>query len=140
MAQDLAEFTSKVKKQGMMLCFPLGKTLDLALRHFGFAPDQPVLLRFSAERLEIRPLNAPAVVREKLKRSAGELKSFTDRMRDYARDLPPGNQDDEESTEGDLRSLVECLIADNLDPAIRQLESVDELGGPDRSERGPGDF
>jgi len=126
MAKDLAEFTSEVKRQGMMLCFPLGKTLDLALRQFGFVPGQPVLVRFSTERLEIRPLNAPAVVREKLKRSAGELKSFTDRMRDYARDLPAGNDDDEESAELELRSLVECLIADNLEPALRQLESVDE--------------
>src|SRR3954451_7077909 len=133
MAKDLAEFTSKLKKQGTMLCFPLGKTLDLALRQFGFLPDQPVLVRFSAERLEIRPLNGPAVVREKLLRSAGELRSFTDRMRDYARDLPPGNEDDEESAELALRSLIECLIADNLDPAIRQLEGVEEPGGPDRS-------
>jgi hypothetical protein len=131
MAGELTELKSKVTKQGTMLCFPLGKSLGVALRRFGFAPDQPVLVRFADELLEIRPLNTPEAVRDKLRLAAGELRAFAERMRILIKDLPP--VDDEEleeqgSLEGELLGLLECLLADDLVPAIQKLEGVDELG------------
>jgi len=67
MTDDLAEFKSKVSRQGMMLCFPLGKSLGIALKRSGFAPDQPVVVRFEEERLEIRPLSSPEAIRDKVR-------------------------------------------------------------------------
>jgi hypothetical protein len=32
------------------------------------------------------------------------------------------------SLEGELLGLLECLLSDDLDPAIQKLEGVDELG------------
>jgi hypothetical protein len=140
---DLAEFKSKVSKQGTMLCFPLGKSLGIALKRFGFAPGQAVLVRFDQERLEIRPMSSPEVVRDKLKQAAGELKAFRERMRNLAEDLPSVSDEEleEEGTlEDHLLGMLECLLSDDLDPAIQKLEGVDELGPalPPRKTRQPG--
>jgi hypothetical protein len=135
MPEDLVELTSRVTTQGTTLCFPLGKTLARVLDRFGFGLEEQVVLRFSDERLEIRRLNTPRAVREKLKQSAVDLRAFTERMRDFARDLPAGPDeelDPETEREGELLGMLECLITDDLDPAVRKLESADELGGPDR--------
>jgi hypothetical protein len=139
MPENLVELTSKVTRQGTMLCFPLGKALARVLDRFGFGLEEQVVLRFSDERLEIRLLNSPGAIREKLKRSAVDLRAFTERMRGFARDLPAGpdeEPDPEAAREGELLGMLECLITDDLDPAVQKLESADELGGPDRSRKG----
>lgn len=128
---DRAEFKSKVTRQGTMLCFSLGKSLGIALKRYGFLPGQPVVVRFDRERLEIRPLNTPEEIRDKLRLAGGELKAFRERMRALANDLPQVTDEELEgglSLEGELLGLVECLLSDDLDPAIRKLEGVDELG------------
>ncbi|MEO6193780.1 MAG: hypothetical protein ABIS20_12280 [Thermoanaerobaculia bacterium] len=140
---DLAEFKSKVTRQGTMLCFPLGKSLGIALKRYGFIPGQPVVVRFDRERLEIRPLNTPEEVRDKLRLAGGELKAFRNRMRALAKDLPPVSDEElegEASLEGELLGLLECLLSDDLDPAIQKLEGVDELGpvSPAQEARRPG--
>ena len=139
MAEDSTELTSKVTKQGTTLCFPLGKAVAGALERFGFGLESPVVLRFSDERLEIRPLHTPRAIRERLRQAAGDLREFTERIRGFARDLPPGSEEQEPEAlrEGELLGMLECLIADDLDPAVQKLESVDELGGPERSRSQP---
>jgi hypothetical protein len=140
---DLAEFKSKVSKQGTMLCFPLGKSLGIALKRFGFAPGQAVLVRFDQERLEILPMSSPEVVRDKLKQAAGELRAFRERMRNLVKELPSGSDEELEedgTLEGELLGMLECLLSDDLEPALRKLESVDELGPvpPPKRTRRPG--
>ena len=135
MAKDLTELGSRVTKQGTTLCFPLGRTLPRVLARFGFGLDEPVVLRFSDERLEIRPVSSPGAIRAKVKQSAEDLRQFTERMRELARDLPAGPDEEiegEPAREGELLAMLECLITDDLDPAVQKLESVDELGGPER--------
>jgi hypothetical protein len=130
MAEDRTELASRVKMQGTMLCFPLEKPPGGVLERFGFGLEQPVLVRFSDERLEIRPLNTPAAVREKLKRAAVDLRGFTDRMRGYLEELPRLSEEElkrDEVEESELIGMLECLISDDLQAAIRKLESVDEL-------------
>jgi hypothetical protein len=130
MPEELTEFTTTVKKQGTMLCLPLGKTLGLALQRFGFAPDQPVVVRFSAQRLEIRPVASLGAVRDQMLRSVDELRAFREKMRGLLAALP--HLTDEqleagETPEGELLGTLECLISDDLDPAIRKLQSVERL-------------
>ncbi len=135
MAEDSTELTSKVTRQGTALCFPLGKTVAGALERFGFGLEAPVVLRFSDERLEIRPLHTPRAIRDKLRQAARDLREFTERMRGFARDLPAGPEEEqgaEAARQGELLGMLECLLADDLDPAVQKLEGVDELGGPDR--------
>ena len=130
MRKDLTEFTTTVKKQGTMLCLPLGKTLGLALQRFGFAPDQPVVVRFSEQRLEIRPVASLGAVREGMLRSVDELRAFRDKMRGLLESLPRVTDEQLESggtPEGELLGTLECLISDDLDPAIRKLQSVGTL-------------
>jgi hypothetical protein len=133
MSEDLTEFTTTVKKQGTMLCLPLGKTLGLALERFGFAPDQPVVVRFSAERLEIRPVGSLGSVREKMLRSVAELRAFREKMRGLLESLPRVPDEALESggsPEGEILGTLECLISDDLEPAIRKLQSVERLEDP----------
>ncbi|MFL6262048.1 MAG: hypothetical protein ACJ76Y_20315 [Thermoanaerobaculia bacterium] len=135
MAEDLTEFTTTVKKQGTMLCLPLGKTLGLALQRFGFAPDQPVVVRFSEQRLEIRPVGSLGSVREKMLRSVAELRAFREKMRALLESLPHVPDEALEnggSVEGEILGTLECLISDDLDPAIRKLRSVEKLENPER--------
>jgi hypothetical protein len=132
MPEDLTEFTTTVKKQGTMLCLPLGKTLGLALERFGFAPDQPVVVRFSAQRLEIRPVASLGSVRDRMLRSVDELRAFRDKMRGLLDSLPRVTDEQLESgdtPEGELLGTLECLISDDLDPAIRKLQSAERLKG-----------
>ena len=128
MPEDLTEFTTTVKKQGTMLCLPLGKTLGLALQRFGFAPDQPVVVRFSEQRLEIRPVASLESVRDRMLRSVDELRAFRDKMRGLLDSLPRVTDQELESgdtPEAELLGTLECLISDDLDPAIRKLQSAE---------------
>ncbi len=135
MPEDLTEFTTTAKKQGTMLCLPLGKTLGLALERFGFAPDQPVVVRFSEQRLEIRPVASLGAVRDQMLRAADELRAFRDRMRGLLQSLPRVSDEEIErggTPEGEVLGTLECLISDDLDPAIRKLRSVEALEILDR--------
>ncbi|HEY4589244.1 MAG TPA: hypothetical protein VII86_08440 [Thermoanaerobaculia bacterium] len=130
MPEELTEFTTTVKKQGTMLCLPLGKTLGLALQRFGFAPDQPVVVRFSAQRLEIRPVASLGAVRDQMLRSVDELRAFREKMRELLAALPQLTDEELETgdtPEGELLGTLECLISDDLDPAIRKLQSAERL-------------
>ncbi|HEY4591020.1 MAG TPA: hypothetical protein VIJ61_01350 [Thermoanaerobaculia bacterium] len=130
MLEELTEFTTTVKKQGTMLCLPLGKTLGLALQRFGFAPDQPVVVRFSAQRLEIRPVASLGAVRDQMLRSVDELRAFREKMRELLAALPQLTDEELETgdtPEGELLGTLECLISDDLDPAIRKLQSAERL-------------
>jgi hypothetical protein len=80
-------------------------------------------------------------VKEKLKLKAGELKVFTGGIRSLAEELLPAVPEEEPeggSLAGELLGMMECLLADDLDPAIRKLEGVDDLGPavPPERERG----
>jgi len=137
MVTDLQEFESMLKRQGSVLCLPVGRSLDLALRRHGFEPGQSVILRFALERLEIRPRNTTEEIRDKLLSAAEEIKSFKARMLAFARDLPPVSDEEPEEAEtleGDLLGMLECLVADDLEPAIAKLESVTRLGPSPSSE------
>ena len=110
-----------------MLCLPLGKSLGTALKRYGLEADQEVVVRFRRERLEIRPRNTPEEIRRKLKGAVEELRSLRERIQDWARELPstPGEEPEgEETPEGELLGMLECLLSDDLEPAIRKLESA----------------
>lgn len=134
MPEELTEFMTTVKKQGTMLCLPLGKTLGLALQRFGFAPDQPVVVRFSEQRLEIRPVASLGAICDQMLRSVDELRAFREKMRGLLESLPHLMNDEREigeTPEGELLGTLECLISDDLDPAIRKLQSVERLKEPE---------
>ncbi|HEY0513348.1 MAG TPA: hypothetical protein VGH73_15670 [Thermoanaerobaculia bacterium] len=72
--------------------------------------------------------------REKLKARTRDLKDFAAWMRGLLEGLPPVSdeaQEEGETPEGELQGLLECLLFDDLEPAIRKLESVDQLGEPE---------
>lgn len=130
MPVDISEFQTRLKRQGLMLCFPLGRSLGVALEHFGFQVDQEVVMRFGQERLEILPRTSTEAARDKMLSAAGELRSVRDRMQAIASsfsDVTDEELEKEETPEAELLGVLECLVADDLDPAIEKLESVASL-------------
>jgi len=127
---DLSDFVSTLKMQRQMLCFPLGDSLPVALHIFGFRPGQDVLVSFEHERLEIRPRNTPREIQAKLQAGAAELRRFQARMQALLKELPAVSEDElaeSETVESELLGTLECLINDDLGPAIQKLESVASL-------------
>lgn len=131
MAVDLSEFASTLKQQGTTLCLPLGRTLGLALSRFGFQPGQEVVVRFAHEKLEVLPRGSSREVRRKLTRAAEELRAFAEGMRTLLQELPEVPDDEPEKAdtwEAEVLGMLECLLADDLLPAIEKLESVESWG------------
>jgi hypothetical protein len=130
MSRDVSELASELQRQGTMICLPVGS--ELALERFGFRTGQQVMIRFARERVEIRPRGTPEAVRGRLKLAARDLRELAEQMKDLARELPSAGAgpsvEGAEGLEEELVAMVECLLADNLEPAIRRLEAVDELG------------
>lgn len=133
MRGDISEFKSKLKKQGFMLCFPLGASLPTALKAFGFVLDQDVVVRFRYDRLEILPRSSPELLRDKLLAHADDVRDLKERMQAYMKELPQVSDEEleeEETLEAELLGMLECLVADDLDPALEKLESVASFGPP----------
>jgi hypothetical protein len=130
MSREVSELASELQRQGAMLCLPVGG--ELMLERFGFQTGQPVVVRFARGRVEIRPRGTPEAVKERLKRTARELRDLADQMKELARELPSASGDrpveGAAGLEAELVAMVECLLVDNLEPAIRQLEGLDEVG------------
>lgn len=139
MSGDISEFRSKLKKQGFMLCLPLGASLPTALKAFGYEIDQDVVVRFRYDRLEILPRSSPELLRDKLLGHVVDLERFKERIQAYMKELPPASEEDleEETLETELQGLLECLVADDLDPAISKLRSVALFDPAAASKPGP---
>jgi hypothetical protein len=139
MSRDLSEFKSKLTKQGYNLCLPLGASLPTALKAFGFVPGQDVVVRFRYDRLEILPSSSPELLRDKLLSHVDDVRLLKERMQAYMKELPEVSDEEleeEETLEAELMGLLECLVADDLDPAIEKLESVARFGPPAASSKG----
>lgn len=125
MRGEISEFRSKLRKQGYNLCLPLGASLPMALKAFGYEVGQEVVVRFHHDRLEIFPRSSPELLREKV---LDELKGFKERIEAYRKELPWAPE--EETLEAELQRLLERLVANDLDPAIAKLRSVALFGPP----------
>jgi hypothetical protein len=63
-------------------------------------------------------------------RSVDELRAFREKMRELLAALPQLTDEELETgdtPEGELLGTLECLISDDLDPAIRKLQSAERL-------------
>lgn len=139
MSKDLSEFTTTLEQEGMSLRLRLGGRLATALERFGFRPGQKVLVRFAQGRLQVLPCNTTQEARDLLALAAQELREFEGRVREVLIRLPTVSDEqleNEETLEGELQGLLECLLADDLGPAIDKLESADQLGVPRGQRRG----
>lgn len=133
MSRDISEFKSKLAKQGYSLCIPLGASLPTALKAFGFAVGQDVVVRFRYDRLEILPRSSPELLRDKLLGHVDDVKVLKERMLAYMKELPEISDEDleeGETLESELMGMLECLVADDLDAAIQKLESVARFAPP----------
>jgi hypothetical protein len=140
MSTDLSEFTTTLEQQGTSLCLPLGGMLAMALERSGFGPGQRVLVRFGPGRLQVLPFTTTQEVRDGLALVAKDLRLLEARIRELLIRLPTLSDEQletGETLEGELQGLLECLLADDVVPALRKLEAVDQLGAPPRQRPGP---
>jgi hypothetical protein len=134
MSTELSEFASTLHTLGTVLCVPLGSSLEEILRQCGFHPDQEVIVRFGKDRVVILPRNTIEEILRKTKLAAGDLREVRERIWGLMEALPAATHEDvihedadrEESPEEVLLGTLECLIADDLSPAIDKLESLKE--------------
>jgi hypothetical protein len=56
-----------------------------------------------------------------------ELRAFGRDARKFVRTRPDKPEDELEILEGDMLGTVECLLMDDLEPALRKLEELDGL-------------
>lgn len=67
-----------------------------------------------------------ASARAQIRIAVEELERVQVRLQGVAEELPPSPPETEEPVEGEvaLRSTIECVLADSLRPAIRDLRSA----------------
>lgn len=138
MVNESSAFDSRLEARGNGLCLPLEGELEVVLERFGFHADQEVVVRLTPDRLEIRPRNTPGEIQVRMKRGALELQQLADRVKAWAEELPalPDEElGDEMTWAEEVRGMLECLLGDNLVPAIRKLETVDDLLPPPAGHR-----
>jgi hypothetical protein len=77
-------------------------------------------------RKEFQMTEAEAAAQVQLRTVTEELAKIQTVLRGIAESLPPSPPDDEEPQEGAgaLRSVIECVLADSLQPAIRDLQAA----------------
>ena len=86
--------------------------------------------------------NTSEEIRDKLLNAAKEIRAFKEKILALAKDLPQATDEElveDETLEAELLGMLECLVADNLDPAIAKLESVMELGPEPAGSSGEGE-
>ncbi len=138
MVNDSSELDSRLETQGTRLCLPLEGGLEVVLERFGFHADQEVVVRLTPDRLEIRPRNTPGEIQVRMKRRVLELQQVADRLQAWAAELPALPEEDlgdEMTWAEEIRGMLECLLGDNIVPAIQKMESVDDLLPPPAGRR-----
>jgi hypothetical protein len=133
MSTDLSEFMTTLELEGLSLRLALGERLARALERSGFRPGQKVLVRFGQERFQVLLCNTTQEVRDHLAVVAQGLRLLEASVRELLIRLPGVSDEQlesEETLEGELQGLLECLLADDVVPAIRKLEAADRLGWP----------
>lgn len=135
MSIELTEFESKLKVQGGTVSLVVGRSAWTLMQALGFRKGQGVLIRFGREKMEIRPRDTPWQIVQKLKLHRDELKEMEGQIRAYLGklprvsdeelgDLPEGQPEEPLTLETELLATLECLLADDLEPAIRKLETL----------------
>ncbi|MDP9122372.1 MAG: hypothetical protein M3O15_13560 [Acidobacteriota bacterium] len=67
---------------------------------------------------------AEADPRRTLRKITRGLATLREQLQDLLDTLPRPPEDREDETPADLRSQVECVLTDSLDPALRNLSSL----------------
>lgn len=109
------------------------------LERFHFADGQEVRVRIVDDRLEIRPRRLVHDIQLGLGRLAAQFREMAGQLGGFRRQLPDLSGENGEveltSVEAELAASIECVLIDDLAPAIARLESASRL-----SSDPPGDF
>ena len=135
MSLKLTELESKLKVQSGTVSLVIGRSAWTLMKALGFRKGQEVLIRFGHERMEVRPRYTPWQIVQKLKLHRDDLKEIEGQIRGYLSKLPPvtdeelgdvleGGAEEPASLAADLQETLECLLADDLEPAIQKLEGL----------------
>lgn len=120
-----------LRKDAESVCINLGNEIDKILARFGLAPGQEVRVRFTAERLEIRPRRDALDVQAGLRGLMVDFGTAEEKLQLLASHLPePSDEDDESrppSLDDELHGVIDSLLADEVRPAIRKLTTAADV-------------
>ncbi len=85
---------------------------------------------------------AEAAARERLREIAAELETLRFRLLEVQASLPPSplerdplREDDAMDTTTEIRSAIDCVLEDRIDPALKALRAAAAAGLPEEESR-----
>lgn len=130
------DFVTRLRTGKRSLQLLLDGITQADLERFHFADGQEVRVRVADEHLEIRPRREMDDIRHGLGNLAFQLRDMSGQLRTFLGHLaalsPASGTDDLDSAEAELSAAIECLLADEIAPAIARLEAAARLS-PERS-------
>jgi hypothetical protein len=119
--QESREFVTRLWAGKRSLKLPLSGLSREDLERFRFEDGQEVRVRLTEERLEIRPRREVGDVQEGLGDAALQMRRIERSLRTLRSHLrEPGSP----SLESEIAVAIDCLLADEILPAIAHLESA----------------
>ena len=119
--QESRVFVTRLRTGKRSLKLPLSGLSREDLERFRFGDGQEVRVSLTDERLEIRPRRDVEDVQNGLGDAALQMRRIERRLRTLRSHLQePGSQ----ALESEIAVAIDCLLADEILPAIAHLESA----------------
>lgn len=129
--QESRIFVTRLQAGKRMLKLPLSGLTRKDLERFRLGDGQEVRVRLTDERLEIRPRRDVEDVQDGLGDLELQLRKLARSLRTLRSHLPePETREGDAgsaSLESDLAIAIDCLLADDIRPALEHLESAVRL-------------
>ena len=119
--QESRVFVTRLRTGKRSLKLPLPGLSREDLERFRFGDGQEVRVRLTDERLEIRPRTDAEDVQDGLGDAALQMRRIERRLRTLRSHL---REPESPSLESELAVAIDCLLADEVLPAIAHLESA----------------
>lgn len=126
--QESRVFVTRLRTGKRSLKLPLSGLSREDLERFRFGDGQEVRVKLTDERLEIRPRRDVGDVQDGLGDAALQMRRIESRLRtlrSHLREPSTGNPGGEsQALESEIAVAIDCLLADEILPAIAHLESA----------------
>jgi hypothetical protein len=126
--QESRVFVTRLRTGKRSLKLPLSGLSREDLERFRFGDGQEVRVRLTDEKLEIRPRRDVVDVQDGLGDAALQMRRIESRLRtlrSHLQEPSTGNPAGEsQSLESEIAVAIDCLLTDEILPAIAHLESA----------------
>ena len=125
------DFVTRLRTGKRSLQLLLAGITTADLERFHFTDGQEVRVRITDERLEIRPRRDVHDVQKGLRDFAAQLRAMAGGLRTFRSHLPglsaENGGEELEGVEAEVAAAIECVLTDEIDPAIARLDAAASL-------------